>query len=61
LSGVDTFTSWTTAVPGKGSSEHCPEPQITDADPSPPGGEKMGQVSVRQRRAVLSADWAVSL
>lgn len=41
LSDVDTFTSWTTAVPGKGSSEHRPEPQITDSDPFPAGGEKI--------------------
>lgn len=30
LSDVDTFTSWTSAIPGKDSSEHCPEPQVTD-------------------------------
>lgn len=41
LSDVDTFTSWATAIPGKGSSEHCPEPQITDSDPSPRGREKI--------------------
>lgn len=61
LSDVDTFTSWTTAVPGKGSSKHCLKPQITDSDPSPLGREKIEQVSVRRRRAVLSADWALSL
>lgn len=40
---------------GKGSSEHRPEPQITDSDPSPLGGEKIEWSAVRQRRAVLSA------
>lgn len=46
LSDVDTFTPWTTAIPGKSSSEHCPEPQITDSVPSLPGAEEIELVSV---------------
>lgn len=55
LSDADTFTSRATEIPGKGTSEHCLESQITDSDPfSPPGGEEIEKVSVRQESDAFS-------
>lgn len=60
LSAVESFPSWTATVPGKGSPEPCPEPQIMTQPLllwGVGGGKEIKQVSVRQRKVMLSADW----